>query len=49
MDFIVNLGRMVGAVLHWLTGWLVHPNDGGCCKTDQVKTVAKENLENLKK
>lgn len=31
MDTFLNIFHLVGRGLHWLTGWLVHPNKGGCC------------------
>lgn len=33
------------SVLHWLTGWLVHPKKGGCCemdKSDIIEQIKKD-------
>ena len=44
METLFKWITAVGGVFHWLTGWLIHPDKGGCCHTDQVK----EKVENLK-
>lgn len=36
----------IGSAIHWITGWLVHPKDGGCCK--QTDDEIKEKFDNLK-
>lgn len=30
----VNVLKIIGHVLHLLTGFLVHPSKGGCCDSD---------------
>lgn len=40
---------IIGNAIHWLTGWLVHPNRGGCCEQDAIKEKLKSEVENLKK
>lgn len=32
----LKIGEAVVAFLHWCTGWLVHPDKGGCC-THQIE------------
>lgn len=45
MEVFVQWIGAIGSLVHWLTGWLVHPTSGGCCQTDKVK----ENIEKIKK
>lgn len=53
METFLNICKSIGSALHWLTGWLIHPDVGGCCKQEvlkeQIKDQISEKLENLKK
>lgn len=37
-SMIIEVGSNV---LHWLTGWIVHPEKGGCCEMDIERIVKK--------
>ena len=32
----------IGGIVHWLTGWLIHPDKGGCCHQDQISEKFKD-------
>lgn len=35
-----NIFQFIGKVAHWVTGFLVHPEKGGCCgSSDLFKTI----------
>lgn len=34
----------VGKIFHWLTGWLAHPEKGGCCDGD---FSVKSDIDNM--
>lgn len=38
--------RCVGSFVHWLTGWIAHPDKGGCCSTTPTDYV--NDLKNQK-
>lgn len=31
-----KLVHVCSAALHWLTGWIVHPDNGGCCQSHKI-------------
>ena len=37
MDTVLKWITAIGGALHWFTGWLIHPEKGCCCHTDEVK------------
>lgn len=39
--------RAAGSFVHWLTGWIAHPDKGGCCSTSPTDYV--NDLKNSKK
>lgn len=44
-DWLIRTGEIVGRFLHWCTGWLVHPDKGGCCEMDiseEIKNVCED-------
>ena len=49
METILKFAKCIGSVIHWLTGWIVHPGDGGCHHTDLIKDKINTDIENLKK
>lgn len=39
----IEIGEKLTKFLHYLTGWIVHPDRGGCCyKTDTSKGYFSE-------
>ena len=47
---IIDVGRALGRLIHWCTGWLVHSDKGGCCdQTFDIKEEVKNQIENLRK
>lgn len=44
METFLSWCKSIGSVLHWMTGWIVHPQKGGCCEIDQ--SIEKEDLKN---
>lgn len=49
METFLSILHGVGKGLHWLTGWLVHPNKGGCCVNQNPADLLKDELSNNKK
>lgn len=45
----LKIGQTLLSVLHWCTGWLVHPDKGGCCHQDQILDDVKKTYDDLKK
>lgn len=37
METFLQICKAIGSGMHWLTGWLVHPEKGGCCDFDVDK------------
>lgn len=46
-----DLGAFFIKLLHSLTGWIVHPNKGGCCdpKSQKITDLVSHELEKHKK
>lgn len=42
-----KIGSAILHFLHWCTGWIVHPDKGGCCQNDFNDVV--DEFKNLKK
>lgn len=49
MDTFLFIIKAVGRVFHWCTGWLVHPDRGGCCSDYDALDDVKKTYEELKK
>ena len=32
MESFLKVLHAIGAGIHWFTGWIIHPNRGGCCE-----------------
>lgn len=35
----------IGSCIHWLTGWMVHPDRGGCCEQDKIKNDLENKIK----
>lgn len=46
MSAFLKVCVAIGSALHWLTGWFVHPDKGGCC--DMTTEDFFETVENKK-
>ena len=44
METVLKWITAIGGAVHWLTGWLIHPDRGGCCHTEEIN----EKFNNLK-
>lgn len=42
---IINI---CSAALHWLTGWIVHPEKGGCCQSYKIFEDVEKEKDNEK-
>lgn len=42
METFLKVCNAVGAALHWLTGWIVHPGKGGCCEMEKLEKNDKQ-------
>lgn len=43
-----EIGKSILKFLHWCTGWIVHPDKGGCAY-HSADSIVKDSVENLKK
>lgn len=44
----IAIGRAVGKLLHYLSGWIVHPDKGGCCQYS-AEDMIKDSKEDFNK
>lgn len=43
VSFWLTIGQFLGKILHYFTGFLVHPQRGGCCDPNIFSSENKNN------